>query len=56
MEEPDVVLVEKCCSRCHQLNWDSDTGSYNETCNVDGKKCDNTGQVRKWGPGNVQIQ
>jgi len=38
-----MALVEKQCSRCHRWSWDSQTGSYNETCTRDGKPCDTNG-------------
>jgi phage FluMu protein Com len=40
-----MAFVEKKCSRCHQFNWDSQSGSYNETCTVDGRPCDTNGTV-----------
>jgi hypothetical protein len=47
----DVVFTEKRCSRCDRLNWDSETGSYNETCTAkgyQGKPCNIDGRVHKW--------
>lgn len=41
-----IVFTEKCCSHCGQINWDSETGGYNEVCTAkgnEGKKCDTNG-------------
>jgi hypothetical protein len=38
-----MAFIEKQCSRCHQWNWDSQTGCYRETCRTDGKPCDTNG-------------
>jgi len=45
-----VVFTEKCCSVCNKINWDSETGGYQEIHKIKGKefKCDTNGEVRKW--------
>lgn len=46
-----IVLIEKYCSHCHQCNYDSKTGVYNETCTApgnEGNKCDTNGTVIKY--------
>jgi len=45
-----VVFTEKCCSVCSKINWDSETGGYQEIHKIKGKefKCDTNGEVRKW--------
>lgn len=45
-------FVEKTCSRCQQYSWDSVSGSYDNVCTVDGKKCDTNG--RKYVDGKPQ--
>lgn len=42
----EIVFSERCCSHCGQINWDSETGAYGETCtakNNEGKRCDTNG-------------
>lgn len=53
-----VVFTEKCCSHCHQINWDSTSGGYGEDCTAagrEGKKCDTNGEVRKWDENNNPV-
>lgn len=38
------VLIEKACSRCCTISWDSDSGTYNNICN-DNRLCDTSGAV-----------
>ncbi len=40
-----ALHVEIRCSRCDQLNWDSETGFYKETCEDDRSYCDISGEV-----------
>lgn len=50
-----IVLIEKYCSHCHQCNYDSKTGVYNETCTApgnEGNKCDTNGTVIKYDENN----
>jgi methionyl-tRNA synthetase len=46
-----VVFEEKYCSHCQRMNWDSETGGYNEDCTAkgrEGKKCDTNGRHLKY--------
>jgi hypothetical protein len=55
---PRIVLIEKCCSWCGKLNWDSEKGGYNEDCDHPkraGKKCDISGEERKWDENNNRV-
>jgi len=50
-----MAFVKKCCSYCGKINWDSDTGGYNETHvrkdNGKEEKCDTAGaQYTSSGP------
>ena len=45
----DGIFVEKCCSRCDRMTWDSMVGFYNETCTRRGRfgaivRCDILGR------------
>lgn len=33
----DEIFVEKCCSRCDRISWDSMVGFYNENCTKRGR-------------------
>lgn len=47
----DIIFVEKRCSRCKRLNWDSMTGHYNEKCialGYEGYPCNTRGTVSRW--------
>lgn len=53
-----VVFTEKCCSHCGTLNWDSETGIYLNDCTAKGredKRCDTSGEVRKWDENNNRV-
>lgn len=46
-----VVFKSKCCSWCHELNWDSEAGNYGKDCrhpDREGKKCDTNGEEREY--------
>jgi hypothetical protein len=48
-------FIEKCCSRCERLTWDSTTGVYNELdCPNDGKPCDTKG-IQWWTDGEGKL-
>ena len=45
----DDIFVEKCCSRCDRISWDSMVGNYNEVCLKKGRlgailRCDLLGR------------
>jgi hypothetical protein len=58
----DEVFVEKCCSRCDRISWDSMVGKYTDPCgkkgisgallrcDTDGRRMetDNTGHVEQF--------
>lgn len=53
-----VVFIEKCCSHCGTLNWDSETGDYGNLCTAngrEGKKCDISGEERKYDENNDRV-
>lgn len=53
-----IVFTEKCCSRCGKLNWDSETGGYNEDCDkptAKTTKCDDNGEVRNFDENNNPV-
>lgn len=53
-----VVFIEKCCSHCGTLNWDSQTGGYGNECTAEGregKKCDTNGEVRRYDENNKRV-
>lgn len=56
----EVVYEEKHCQYCGKINWDSETGGYNEDClstlNPDPKgKCDTNGQHDKFDEDNNYV-
>lgn len=53
----EVVFTEKCCSLCGKINWDSNTGGYNEEHKIGGKtmKCDTNGEKRRWDANNNRV-
>ena len=47
----DLIFVEKRCSRCKRINWDSMTGHYNERCIAlghEGYPCNTRGPKSRW--------
>lgn len=45
----DGIFVEKCCSRCDRISWDSMVGFYDEVCTKKGRlgailRCDILGR------------
>jgi len=49
------LFVEKCCSKCGQVNWDSLQGNYHNDHTIKKGKgstklesCDTNGEERKW--------
>jgi hypothetical protein len=40
-----MAFIEKCRSKCHKINWDSESGHYGEDC-PKGGKCDTNGEKR----------
>jgi hypothetical protein len=56
----DEIFVEKCCSRCDRISWDSMVGNYNEVCTKKGRlgailRCDIVGRrMETDGEGNVR--
>ena len=57
-ETMPIVFIEKCCSHCGTMNWDSDTGVYGNDCTADDNKdkpCDLSGEVRKWDENNKRV-
>ena len=39
----DEIFIEKCCSKCDCISWDSQTGFYKDPCKHGGS-CDNEGR------------
>lgn len=52
-----VVFTEKCCSGCGKINWDSQTGNYQQTHEIKGKtvKCDTNGEKRDYDAKNERV-